>query len=250
MRTTADGVCLVLHDRTLHRVAGLRRPVEEMTHHEVNQVRMVHGERIQTLRDVLEAFPGLQFNIDIKDEGSVASVPQVIREVSAWDRVRIASFSDRRRGQTLDVLAGLWAQAAGYDIGLDGQQPSAALSLLARVRTVSSSAGVLGIAAFWTVSLLPAAAVPSAWRAVSRLLGAALPGFDSLQVPPKHSVGPVRIPVATRRFIDAAHACGYRVDVWTVDDAPTMRRMTARGVDGIITNRADLATEMYPQRTR
>ena len=80
-----------------------------------------------------------------------------------------------------------------------------------------------------------------------RLLGRWVPPFDALQVPESHRVGPVRVPVVTRRFLDAAHACGLRVDVWTVDDPEDMRRLAGLGVDGLVTNRADLARELFPR---
>lgn len=41
---------------------------------------------------------------------------------------------------------------------------------------------------------------------------------------------------ATRDLIEAAHAAGLRVDVWTVDDPGYMAEMTGRRVDGIMTN--------------
>ena len=45
---------------------------------------------------------------------------------------------------------------------------------------------------------------------------------------------------ATDEFIAEAHERGMGVDVWTVDDVPTMRRLVAAGVRGIVTDRPDL----------
>lgn len=44
-------------------------------------------------------------------------------------------------------------------------------------------------------------------------------------------------------LIEAAHHRGVRVYVWTVDDAALMRELVALGVDGICTNRPDVARE-------
>lgn len=43
------------------------------------------------------------------------------------------------------------------------------------------------------------------------------------------------------RAIDAFHAAGVEVHAWTINDEPTMERLLAAGVDGIISDRADLA---------
>ena len=61
--------------------------------------------------------------------------------------------------------------------------------------------------------------------------------YDEFQVPPRSGI----TPIVTRRFVTAAHRAGVPVKVWTVNDEPTMRRLLAIGVDGLITDRPDLA---------
>jgi glycerophosphoryl diester phosphodiesterase len=53
--------------------------------------------------------------------------------------------------------------------------------------------------------------------------------------------GPVR--VVTPKLIAVAHRAGVEVHVWTINDQSEMRELVALGVDGIITDRADLAIE-------
>lgn len=48
----------------------------------------------------------------------------------------------------------------------------------------------------------------------------------------------------TEASIAAVHATGGRVNVWTVDDLTTMRRLLRWGVDGIITNRPALLRKL------
>jgi glycerophosphoryl diester phosphodiesterase len=43
-------------------------------------------------------------------------------------------------------------------------------------------------------------------------------------------------------MVDEAHAAGMKVIPWTVDDEPTMEKLIADGVDGMITD--------YPDRLR
>ena len=45
-----------------------------------------------------------------------------------------------------------------------------------------------------------------------------------------------RFDIADVALCAEAHRRGLAVYVWTVDDAPTMRRLAAAGVDGIMTN--------------
>lgn len=72
----------------------------------------------------------------------------------------------------------------------------------------------------------------------SALVGRVLRGVDALQVP--EHVGAVRL--VTRRFVRAAHAAGVEVHVWTVNERVDMDRLLAIGVDGLVTDRTDLAT--------
>ncbi|MFJ2541783.1 glycerophosphodiester phosphodiesterase family protein [Microbacterium sp. NPDC087589] len=65
----------------------------------------------------------------------------------------------------------------------------------------------------------------------------ALRDIDALQIPERHGV----LRVLTPSLLRAAHRHGVEVHVWTVNDAVSMRRLVAAGIDGIVTDRADLA---------
>ena len=70
-----------------------------------------------------------------------------------------------------------------------------------------------------------------------RLAARAFAGIDALQVPERQ--GGVRI--VTPRLIAAAHRHEVEVHVWTVNRPEEMLRLVAMGVDGIVTDRADVA---------
>jgi glycerophosphoryl diester phosphodiesterase len=66
------------------------------------------------------------------------------------------------------------------------------------------------------------------------------------QVPLRHR----NLAIVTPRFVRAAHRRGPHVHVWTVDDPDEMRRLVDLGVDGIMTDRADLLRDVLVERGR
>jgi glycerophosphoryl diester phosphodiesterase len=50
--------------------------------------------------------------------------------------------------------------------------------------------------------------------------------------------------IVSPRFVRDAHKHGFKVQVWTVDEEADMRRLLAWGVDGLISNRPDLAVRI------
>ena len=50
-----------------------------------------------------------------------------------------------------------------------------------------------------------------------------------------------RYPLATEKSIKFAHRLGLRVVAWTVNDEKTMKELAKRGIDGIATDRPDIA---------
>ena len=64
--------------------------------------------------------------------------------------------------------------------------------------------------------------------------------YQGFQAPEK--VG--KLTVVSQRFIRHAHRASLKVQVWTVDEEPDMIRLLDWGVDGLISNRPDLAVEV------
>ncbi len=67
-----------------------------------------------------------------------------------------------------------------------------------------------------------------------------LPG-TALQVPPMHE----DIEVVTPAFVEAAHALGMEVHVWTINEADEMERLLALEVDGIMTDDPALGSRVF-----
>lgn len=68
------------------------------------------------------------------------------------------------------------------------------------------------------------------------------------QVPVEHRIGPVLLRIVTREFVERAHALGKQVHVWTIDDPRDMHDLLDLGVDGIVTDRPDLALDVLRDR--
>jgi glycerophosphoryl diester phosphodiesterase len=95
-RATSDGKLMAFHDRTLDRVAGAQGPIGARTYEEVRALRVDGTEPIPLIEDLLGAWPGVRFNIDLKDEPGIALLAGVLRRTAAWDRVCVTSFSGSR----------------------------------------------------------------------------------------------------------------------------------------------------------
>lgn len=211
VNTTADGQVLVFHDPTLNRLVGRPGRVAEMTWNQLRDLNLVDGGQIPRLRDMLEAFPETRFNIDLKDAGSAAEVVRVLVAAGAVERVRLASFSERRLRQAQRA-----AQNLGVQIPLSASQPAFTF--------------------FYVLSRIH----PSLWGVLKPLTGKFMLPFDAVQVPAYHRVAGRRLRIVDRKLLAAARRAGVEVHVWTIDDERTMRELIALGVNGIVTNRADL----------
>jgi glycerophosphoryl diester phosphodiesterase len=75
------------------------------------------------------------------------------------------------------------------------------------------------------------------------LLRRAIAGAHALQIPER--VGRLRL--LSPALIDTAHAAGVEIHVWTVNEEADMRRLLALGIDGIVTDRADVALRIVAE---
>jgi glycerophosphoryl diester phosphodiesterase len=202
VRTTADGVAVTFHDSRLDRLTGHSGRIRDLAWAEVRQA-LVHGiEPIPKLEEVLDAWPSLRWNIDVKDPAAVSPFAQAVERTRAHDRVCVASFSDQRRRAVLRRLSA----------------------------PVATSGGRQTVARFRGASALRLSAL------FSRLLR----DVDCLQMPPRAG----RLTLVNRSTVDAVHAAGRHLHVWTVNDPADMRRMLALGVDGLMTDRADVLRDL------
>jgi glycerophosphoryl diester phosphodiesterase len=96
VHTTADGVVVVFHDATTDRLLGRPGRIRDLRFADLATVRVGGGAVVPRLDEVLDAWPDVRFNVDIKDDPAVDPTVEVIRRTGTTDRVLLASFSDRR----------------------------------------------------------------------------------------------------------------------------------------------------------
>jgi len=101
---TEDGVLVAFHDRTLDRVTDRAGRICDLPYSVVRAARIGGTDPIPLLEDLLGAWPGARFNIDVKDEPAVRPLAGVLRRTAAWDRVCVTSFSARRLAAVRRVL--------------------------------------------------------------------------------------------------------------------------------------------------
>jgi len=213
LQATADGVLVAFHDKTLARVTGVDGRVSRLRYADLSGALIGGTEPIPVLEDLLTAWPGVRFNLDVKDVPAIAPLPEVLRRTNAWDRVCVVSFSASRLRATRRALG----------------------------RPVCMAASPLGTAAVRFGG--------PRGRRDSRGPGQQWPFTDWLS---RTGVRCVQVPasMATPPFIGRAHALGLQVHAWTVNDRPTMERLLDLRVDGIMTDETVALREVLTARNQ
>ncbi|MFI5084893.1 MAG: glycerophosphodiester phosphodiesterase [Actinomycetales bacterium] len=166
--------------------------------------------------------------------GGTEPIPTLAQLIGALPGTRI-NLDIKDRGSVAAVARIIEDQALHDRIcvaSFSDRRRRAVLRLLSR--PVCSSAGALCTAAF--VALSP-------W-APRWLLRRILHDVDCLQVPVRYRF----LPVVTARSVARAHALGLQVHVWTINDAAQMHSLFDLGVDGVMTDRADVLAGVMRQR--
>jgi glycerophosphoryl diester phosphodiesterase len=96
VHATSDGVPVVFHDTTLDRVTGHTGAISALTWADLRSVRIGGAALVPRLDEILDAWPEIRFNIDIKADPGVAPTVETVIRSGATERVLLASFDDRR----------------------------------------------------------------------------------------------------------------------------------------------------------
>lgn len=96
VHTTLDGVLLAFHDDSLDRVTDSQGHLADLDAEQVSAARIRAEHPVPTMAELLEAFPACRFNIDLKSEGAVAALADLISRTGSHDRICVGSFSKSR----------------------------------------------------------------------------------------------------------------------------------------------------------
>ncbi|MBN2153332.1 MAG: glycerophosphodiester phosphodiesterase [Candidatus Lokiarchaeota archaeon] len=238
---TRDGHFVFFHDHVVDRTTDGRGRIKDKTLTELKALDAGYnhaapdgafpfrgkGLTIQTVDEILAAFPDQRFNIDIKskDPRAPALLARKLEslgiENGPGSRVLVASFWDEQikrfreassiptSASTMEVVGFLWG------VGKWGRRH-----------------GKRG--------------VPERIEHEA-VFGRKLP-YVALQVPEKLSIIKV---VSGKRFVDVVHALGIAVEVWTINEPDVMRRLLGWGVDGVFSDRpgvlVSVMDELFPK---
>jgi len=220
VHTTKDGVVVVIHDATVDRTTNGTGRVHDLA-----------------LSDLQKLDAGYQFSTDngqtFPFRGEGVTIPTLQEVLAAFPALRINIEIKQADPPMEQAVANLIQQAGAQ----------------ARVLVVASNSDV--IERFR--ALMPEVATGASESEVRsffyaqtlRVSALYRPTADALQVPENFG----NIQVLSPHFVQAAHARDVAVHAWTINDAESMRRLLAMGVDGIITDRPDLALEVLGRKT-
>jgi glycerophosphoryl diester phosphodiesterase len=195
----------------------------------------------------------------------VAHDPDLKRVAARNVRVEQLTMSELRRvdlghGQSFCSLADALDAFPGTRFNIDVKSRAAVEPTIAAILKVGASNRVL-VSSFderrraAAIRGLPGVvSSSSARRFVFALLGGkvgfspavrgSLRGLVAVQVPEK-ALG---LRVTTSKMVERLHAAGVEIHVWTVNDPGRMGELLDLGVDGIVTDRVDVALEVVRAR--
>lgn len=168
-----------------------------------------------------------------------------------WDEVQRLRLRDGTRVARLDTLLTAWPAVRW---AIDIKDPLTLPALLDVLRTTGATRRVClaGTRDRWLAAardgLGEGLTTALGWESIGRLLG-----WGRFR-PPGHGPSYVHVPYplvrggGARRVVARARDVGLRTVVWGLDDPSAMHRLLDAGVDGLISDRADVLREVMVAR--
>ncbi|MER6626666.1 glycerophosphodiester phosphodiesterase [Streptomyces sp. NPDC000987] len=96
VHVTADGRLVAFHDETLDRVTDGAGRIADLPWREVAGARVAGAEPVPLFEELLETFPEVCWNVDVKAEAALRPFLGLVERTAAWDRICVGSFSEAR----------------------------------------------------------------------------------------------------------------------------------------------------------
>jgi glycerophosphoryl diester phosphodiesterase len=191
-----------------------------------------------------------------------ADLERLAGRASRIDELTVSELKriDLGAGQTFATLAEALDTFPEACFNIDLKAPGSVGPAVAAIRAARATPRVL-VTSFSesrrlaAVRQLPGVATSASAATMVRALVAAELGLRPLVRRALAAVDAVQVPevargfrVVTPRTIRAFHDAGVEVHVWTVNDESDMVRLLDLGVDGIVTDRADLGQQIVKKR--
>jgi glycerophosphoryl diester phosphodiesterase len=96
VHATRDGRLVAFHDATLDRVTDGQGRIADLPWDEVRRARVAGSEPVPLFEELLETFPEVRWNVDLKAESALHPFLNLIARTGAWDRICVGSFSEAR----------------------------------------------------------------------------------------------------------------------------------------------------------
>jgi glycerophosphoryl diester phosphodiesterase len=209
---SADNVVVVHHDKTLDRTTNVSGPVAALTAAELARVDAGYWFRTG------DQYPFRGRGVGVP---TLEDVLQRYRGVPTIIEIKVYTAA---MGEAVAAVVRRTGTAASVCIA--GYGPASARAARAALPGVAASAhkGEVRLALYRCWLRCPVRTAP----------------YHTYQVPERAEA----VRIVSPRFVRDAHSCGFKVQVWTVDEEADMRRLLEWGVDGLISNRPDLAVRV------
>jgi glycerophosphoryl diester phosphodiesterase len=96
VHATADGRLVAFHDATLDRATDAGGRIADLPWSDVRHARVAGSEPVPLFEELLESFPDVRWNVDVKAEPALLPLLELLDRTDAWHRVCVGSFSEAR----------------------------------------------------------------------------------------------------------------------------------------------------------
>jgi glycerophosphoryl diester phosphodiesterase len=96
VHATRDGKLVAFHDATLDRVTDGAGRIADLPWADVRHARVAGKEPVPLFEELLETFPDVRWNVDVKAEPALLPFLDLIERTDSWDRICVGSFSEAR----------------------------------------------------------------------------------------------------------------------------------------------------------